>query len=449
MSLVDNASLIQRDGDEDEIEKWTVPDLTVKDLLSVIPAHCWERSTLRSASYVVWDFFLLGLFLTATLHAEPYIAPAYIGFPHPALYSLARFSLWSIYGFGAGLVGTGLWIIAHECGHGAFSKSRTINHVVGWFLHSGLGVPYHSWRITHAKHHAYNGHLTLDQVFVPRTRSEHSASLPAFDSAREDLDGTPSKVQKALQEELREALHDAPLVAMAYCAVVLLFGWPWYLLANVSGQRKHKGASHFSPKAPFFAPTQSNQILISDFGIIIWLGALISWAYLRGASEMIKIYLVPYLWVNHWIVLITFLQHTDPIVPHYRASSFTFPRGALSTLDRNLLGGDGFFGKITGWIGATTTHGISETHVAHHVASKIPHYHAWEASAALKVRLASAGYSFEGRPGTWGEIYRVWNACKFVEDEGDVVFYKDARGIARRAAVFSDNNVSDSGVELQ
>jgi fatty acid desaturase len=77
--------------------------------------------------------------------------------------------------------------------------------------------------------------------------------------------------------------------------------------------------------------------------------------------------------VNHWLVLITFLQHTDPLLPHYRSEEFTFPRGALSTLDRNLLGD---LGSLMGWIGATVTHGISETHVAHHVSSKIPHYNA-------------------------------------------------------------------------
>jgi omega-6 fatty acid desaturase (delta-12 desaturase) len=77
--------------------------------------------------------------------------------------------------------------------------------------------------------------------------------------------------------------------------------------------------------------------------------------------------------VNHWLVLITFLQHTDPLLPHYRSEEFTFPRGALATLDRTLLGD---LGSFMGWIGSTVTHGISETHVAHHVSSKIPHYNA-------------------------------------------------------------------------
>lgn len=149
--------------------------------------------------------------------------------------------------------------------------------------------------------------------------------------------------------------------------------------------------------------------------------------------------------VNHWLVLITFLQHTDPILPHYRASEFTFPRGALSTLDRNLLGDCGSF---MGWLGAFATHGISETHVAHHVSSKIPHYNAWEASDALRALLARNGIKLEGRPGGWAEVYRVFKACKFVEDEGDILFYKNAYGLAATKPAFVDNTASDSGIEI-
>lgn len=52
------------------------------------------------------------------------------------LYPLARFSIWTLYGFVAGLFATGLWVIAHECGHQAFSESKFINNTVGWVLHS-------------------------------------------------------------------------------------------------------------------------------------------------------------------------------------------------------------------------------------------------------------------------------------------------------------------------
>ena len=40
---------------------------------------------------------------------------------------------------------TGLWVVAHECGHRAFSDSELICDVVGLVLHSALLVPYHRY----------------------------------------------------------------------------------------------------------------------------------------------------------------------------------------------------------------------------------------------------------------------------------------------------------------
>ena len=189
-----------------------------------------------------------------------------------------------------------------------------------------------------------------------------------------------------------------------------LCGWPMYLIMNASGQYHYPTmTNHFQPSSVIFAAHQSSQIIISDVGVLLWIGALVYWSITRGFLEMARIYGVPYLWVNHWLVVITFLQHTDPYLPHYRGSAFNFQRGALSTLDRSLLGGAGPF---FGWLGGVLTHGISETHVLHHVSSKIPHYHAWEASDALRKRLAAAGINLQGAPGGWTEVIRAIRTCK-------------------------------------
>ena len=37
---------------------------------------------------------------------------------------------------------------------------------------------------------------------------------------------------------------------------------------------------------------------------------------------------------------------------------------------------------------------------------------------------------------------------QFVEDTGDVVFYKNSCGIAAARGVFADGSVSDSGIEI-
>ncbi|EMD39805.1 hypothetical protein CERSUDRAFT_112068 [Gelatoporia subvermispora B] len=420
-----------------------IPDLSVKDLLSAIPAHCHKRSALRSSLYVVWDFTLITCFYKAATFADARITPAHLSLPSPYLYTFARIALWSLYGFATGLVATGLWVIAHECGHQAFSESKTINSVVGWVLHSALGVPYHSWRITHAKHHASTGHMTQDQVFVPKTRSQRG--LPAFDPSREELGG--ASVTEEVMRELKEAIGDSPIGAALGAASYLLVGWPAYITINASGQKRYPpNTNHFDPSAVLFAPHHREQVLVSDIGIVLWLAAVVAGIYYKGFAEVFRVYLVPYLWVNHWLVLITFLQHTDPLLPHYRAPEFTFPRGALTTFDRSLLGS---CGRLMGWIGACTTHGISETHVAHHVCSKIPHYNAWEATDALRKRLAQSGIKLEGRPGGWGEMYRVFKECRFVEDEGDILFYKNASGLATTRPIFNESAVSDSGIEFE
>lgn len=62
-----------------------------------------------------------------------------LSFSRPEIASLlfvARSALWMFYGAVAGLWGFGLWVIAHECGHQAFSESKLLNNAVGWFIHS-------------------------------------------------------------------------------------------------------------------------------------------------------------------------------------------------------------------------------------------------------------------------------------------------------------------------
>ncbi|KAH9474524.1 Delta(12) fatty acid desaturase [Psilocybe cubensis] len=423
---------------------YRVPDISIKDLLEAIPAHCFKRSALKSSLYIAWDLLVIFCLHRAIVYLNSYIDPAYITLPSSRLYTAVHICLWSVYAFWAGLFGTGLWVIGHECGHKAFSESKAINDSVGWILHSALGVPYYSWRISHAQHHALNAHMTKDQIFVPKTRSQ--VGLPPLDISREDAFG--SRVTAEVKREMYEALGDSPIGAILSPATYLLVGWWAYITTNASGQPHYpKGTNHFNPSSPMFRPHHYNEIMISTAGILLWITCIGLAIQHYGFLSVFRTYLVPYLWVNHWLVLIVFLQHTDPLLPHYRGREFTFARGVLATLDRNLLGD---FGSVISWIGCHATHGISETHVVHHVCSKIPHYNAWEASAAVKKKLSEAGVRIpiQGAPGGWSELFRVYKECKFVEDEGDIVFYKNAYGLAQMRPEMPSRDISDSGVEV-
>lgn len=52
-----------------------------------------------------------------------------------------------------------LFIIQHDCGHGAFFRSRAANNALGSLLGVLTLTPYAYWRRTHAIHHATSGNL--------------------------------------------------------------------------------------------------------------------------------------------------------------------------------------------------------------------------------------------------------------------------------------------------
>jgi len=58
----------------------------------------------------------------------------------------------------AGLL-TRLFVLQHDCGHGAFFPSRRANNVVGAVLGTVTLMPYAYWRRTHSMHHADSGNL--------------------------------------------------------------------------------------------------------------------------------------------------------------------------------------------------------------------------------------------------------------------------------------------------
>ncbi len=59
----------------------------------------------------------------------------------------------------AGLMLVRLFLIQHDCGHGAFFRSRATNNWVGRILGTVTLTPYAVWQFTHAAHHSSSGNL--------------------------------------------------------------------------------------------------------------------------------------------------------------------------------------------------------------------------------------------------------------------------------------------------
>jgi len=242
-----------------------------------------------------------------------------------------------------------------------------------------------------------------------------------------------------------------------------LFGWPVYLFTNVTGHNYHTrqpegrgkgkqngvsgGVNHFDPRSPLYEAKDAKLVLLSDVGIGIMCYVLYLACQQWGAANIAIWYGIPYLWVNHWLVAITYLQHTDPSLPHYHPESWNFTRGAAATIDREM-----------GFIGRHLMHGIVETHVVHHFVSLIPFYHADDATEAVK-KVMGKHYRSDTEGGSIGFIKALWRSlrwCHWVEEsEGakgeaeGVLFFRNRNGLGVKPKSQKDVLPRESEIENQ
>merc|ERR1711939_587841 len=88
---------------------------------------------------------------------------------------------------------------------------------------------------------------------------------------------------------------------------------------------------HFRPWSKLFPRNWERRIYV---GTACWLaafGGILYSTYKFGFTAVACYYWGPYMWVNFWLVLYTWLQHTSPEVPHFGDDEWTWVRGALCT----------------------------------------------------------------------------------------------------------------------
>ena len=183
------------------------------EVLSKIPKHCFVKDTAKSLMYAAISTALtVGCGVLAYLYLP---------------LKLAFLPAWIAYAFVAGTCATGCWVVAHECGHGAFSDNKLVQDTVGYVLHSLLLVPYFSWQRSHAVHHSRTNHVMEGETHVPARINTDDANV-VF--------------------KLRSMLGEGPFTFLNLVGVFLL-GWPIYLLTGASGGPVRGATNHFNPNA--------------------------------------------------------------------------------------------------------------------------------------------------------------------------------------------------------
>jgi fatty acid desaturase len=353
---------------------------TMVDIRAAIPSQCFERKLSTSLRHAATS-----VALTAT---SAVLAWLFVPF------TWAWLPVWIAYAAVTGTFATGVWVIAHECGHGAFCENKRVQDTIGFVLHSALLVPYFSWQRSHAIHHAKTNHLQEGETHVPK---------------RVDSDGGMRLL--ATRDVLGSRAH-----AVATLFVRLVFGWPIYLLTGATGGSTRGTTNHFWPWAPFsqslFPARWARKVILSTAGVLLTLGLLGWWVAAQGVVVVLALFVAPYLVCNAWVVAYTWLHHSDEYIPHYQDAEWSFVKGAFCSVDRP-------YGPVLDFL----HHGIGSTHAAHHLFTKIPHYHAATATRALAKAFPEL-YQYDPTPVPTA-LWRTTQSCVAVARSTDGWRYVD------------------------
>ena len=306
--------------------------------------------------------------------------------------------LWLLYGVITGTIAMGCWVLAHECGHHAFHPNRRIEGVVGFVLHSALLVPYYSWAHSHAVHHAHCNHLEQGETHVP----------PRATSPQ-------GKVTEQLKSKLNPVVFG--LISLFNHLVI---GWQLYLFLGATGGEDYGSpTSHFwnqsaaeKGKRSLFPASFRKRMTRSNYGLVAMITILILASIQFSLARVLCLYGLPYLVINMWLTIYTWLQHTDNNIPHFSNETWSWSKGALQTVDRP-------YGPVLNFL----HHGIGSTHVCHHVNASIPHYNAWRGTELLRQRFPEL-VRFDPTP-IHRALWRVATDCggAVYQNQSDKAFY--------------------------
>lgn len=110
-------------------------------------------------------------------------------------------------------------------------------------------------------------------------------------------------------EQLKHLAEETPIFSFLKLIAHQLMGWQLYLFINVTAGKKSgpdggdkvKFASHYNPSSAIFSSSQWKLIALSDVGLIIMGSILCYTGSFIGVWNVVLLYLIPYLWVHHWL----------------------------------------------------------------------------------------------------------------------------------------------------
>lgn len=351
-------------GDVAKAKQGYVPDEripTLSEIKRVIPQHCFRPNLALSIYYVLRDIaFISALYYGAFVTYGTKWHTAYL----PFFWFFTGFFMWAIF------------VLGHDCGHGSFSRYKKVNSFFGHLLHSFILVPFHSWRISHRKHHKNTGNYEKDEIFYPMPESEY----------------------EGVDSFARFIYHELFFLGV--------LGYPVYLLKGYGNAMKN--GSHFSTTSELFTKDERPLIVTTLTCWSVMATFLLTCGIRFGFGNLMTYYGIPFFIYCGWLLVVTFLHHTEPGTKWYNTKNWNYVKGNLESVDR-------VYGLLEHF------HHDIGTHVVHHLFPAIPHYHLKEANAAVRPFLGDLHKIEKMNPlMQLPSSVKAWQSAHVIPDSTDV-----------------------------
>lgn len=311
-------------------------DLKISDIVRTIPKSCFQKD---------WRKACVSIGITLSTVAIGYSAIV-----------LSPWFLLPITWFFTGTALTGLFVIAHDCGHRSFAKQRWINDWVGHVMMLPLIYPFHSWRLLHDHHHVNTNKLDVDNAWDPWTSETFITASPFM---------------QGLYRSMR--------------------GFLWWL-ASIA----HWASLHFNVKR--FAPRDRQNVRISVTAVVLFAVIFFPTLYVTvGAWGIVKFWLMPWLGYHFWMSTFTLVHHTIPEIQFQPESSWAAVPAQLSGTVHC---------SYPKWV-EILCHDIN-VHVPHHISVAIPSYNLRQAHKSL---MTNWGEYIHVRQFNWQLISQIVGKC--------------------------------------
>jgi omega-6 fatty acid desaturase (delta-12 desaturase) len=351
----------------DSIERQpsTAPEGSLKPVIDAIPASIYENPTWKGMTYFLRDSAIYAS-LTALL---VFVTNPFLVLTIEVVMVLAV---------------TGLFVVAHDCAHGALFNSRRKNVAIGKIAMLPSWHVFEAWVLGHNRiHHAFTVRQGYDFVWHPVTPEEYDAK---------------SRGGKVLHR----------------------VEWSWmgtglYYLKEVWW---HKMIA-FKPPARWVKQIRNDRILVGAFVIVMGVGFGLL-GYSRTHSFYGALWLVtraevlPFLGFNVMIGSVVHVHHVQTDIRWWKRGEWTKFRGQMegTTVLRVPKGLNFFFHWIM-------------IHTPHHVDMRIPMYNLEKAAKAIEKAFPDVVHDEKWR---FGDFRRATKSCKLYDFErGHWMTYAGAR----------------------